>query len=796
MVDTAAIIDADQTIEGARDDKKTPESLEDPTGVKNENEANDPMVSSDVDGDVSKDHGPDRKQEAVSNGAVAGVAEVPVVKVEKEPVMQQATRSATSPATPAMNHAPRQGGCSWISLLILFIIVVVIVIVIVMITQKQEPEEYVPATVNFEAGVSLVTNYIVNTTVASRLCRTKISMDIVNALDCSSIHSVTLQLPVDTFVVSLQTISDNGCTTHGQVGKLKDVRETFLEMAAEGLPGAYVEEQDSSMYSLQVSIPPFGETRVELVFEALLQQRLGEVEFKLPLIPNEKVDRLVLDLTVEDVASQLLPTSFFLDFNGYYQNLTVTANSSYSLDLPDAREHTLPRVLKGKYQPATIPENGMFYADGTCFEHYFRPSTLAPMKRNLVFLVDNSDSDQLRLNAIKEALQDFIDTLTPDDTLTIQTFGEKGTEELWGSASASVEEKADAKKFVQGLAPKEYYSYANLHEAVLEGLLRARTKDSGDDTVTILMLISDGEAESGEQRRPKIVEDTYKLNRDGKVKVFALSWSSPGSSGMDLLNAISTMNGGVAASLNEYEPEAEPLSEQIKSFFDIQFGNVVLFDVAFQPNFKVHGVSNETFAILSQGYEIVLRGLLHPNDAQQVDSLRILTAGSTADGIIKWNATASQYTLSLPTEGKNSRCFQSYAHSRIAQLMRYQGLVGLVPDEILLDVIQSAENCTKSDTALADCIEQEALSLALEGNIVAKGLTGMTTVDDESCLPKNDIDVGICRDGTGTDEYHWEDASVGRSHGSSDDYNSGAAPSCSKFTIVLCFCLMLTKLLF
>jgi hypothetical protein len=89
--------------------------------------------------------------------------------------------------------------------------------------------------------------------------------------------------------------------------------------------------------------------------------------------------------------------------------------------------------------------------------------------------------------------------------------------------------------------------------------------------------------------------------------------------------------------------------------------------------------------------------------------------------------------------------------------MRYHGMVSLVPSEMLSEIAQLAANCTNLDTALTDCIEQEALSLALEGNIVAKGRTGMTTADDESCLARfeNDSDVGICRDGTGTEEYPW-----------------------------------------
>jgi len=71
---------------------------------------------------------------------------------------------------------------------------------------------------------------------------------------------------------------------------------TASESISRGLPGAYVEARASATRTIQVSIPPFGKTRVTLVVEQLLQQRLGEVEFELPLAPNEDVDDIKFDL--------------------------------------------------------------------------------------------------------------------------------------------------------------------------------------------------------------------------------------------------------------------------------------------------------------------------------------------------------------------------------------------------------------------------------------------------------------------------------------------------------------------
>merc|ERR1712212_824850 len=114
---------------------------------------------------------------------------------------------------------------------------------------------------------------------------------------------------------------------------------------------------------------------------------------------------------------------------------------------------------------------------------------LAPMPRNFVFLLDTSSYMRYdsRMESAKEALSIFVDSLKPEDTFTIQTFGNKGTEQLWGSGPGTASEKEDAKKFIDSMSP--YSRNTNLHEAFLEGLLRAKhdVEESDDNAATVLV---------------------------------------------------------------------------------------------------------------------------------------------------------------------------------------------------------------------------------------------------------------------------------------------------------------------
>ena len=360
-----------------------------------------------------------------------------------------------------------------------FVIVLVVLLAVLLPRNKdeeEEPPEEIPTAVDFVTGVSLVTFYGVNATITSRLARTVLTIVVANALDCASIHGITLQLPLAARVTSLKTMADNGCNTYGKVQTLKEARETFVETASKGLPSAYIEERDLFTHSVQVAMPPLGKTKVELILEELLQQRVGQVEFQVPFTPSEQVDQVKLDISDLDMSPEPLPTEplptvettngtvqvnetsvqgldFYLDLN--LPNLTANATDRFQLDIPDAREHELPKVLSGYYKPRQLPENGVLYTDGTCFEHYFSPSDIVPMHKNIFFLVDISESNYYheKFQAIKAALNNSIDSLGASDTLTIQAFAGRGTEQLWGSARATEEEKKDAKAFVHNLRP-------------------------------------------------------------------------------------------------------------------------------------------------------------------------------------------------------------------------------------------------------------------------------------------------------------------------------------------------------
>ena len=163
----------------------------------------------------------------------------------------------------------------------------------------------------------------------------------------------------------------------------------------------------------------------------------------------------------------------------------------------------------------------------------------------------------------------------------------------------------------------------------------------------------------------------YELNREGTVKIFSMGFQ--GNADMELLDAIALMNGGVAAPI--LRGGTTDSAAQIVDFFSSWFGNILLSDVNVDlaaGSTRVFGETQQSFSMLSSGYEIVVRGLLEvPDDLETVMQLRAITSAGTLAGTSEWEAIAPiERGGSNDGLSKASLCFQSYAHARVTQLMR------------------------------------------------------------------------------------------------------------------------------
>ena len=138
-------------------------------------------------------------------------------------------------------------------------------------------------------------------------------------------------------------------------------------------------------------------------------------------------------------------------------------------------------------------------------------------------------------------------------------------------------------------------------------------------------MLSDSWPSVGETERAKIASDVWKLNQEGKVKMFSLAFHD---ADRQLLSAIAIMNGGVALPLLEGYVD---YTSQMERFFDSQFGDILLSDVQvdFTGEAETFGETQRAFPVLADGSEIVVHGLLANHTTTP---LQAVTTAMTNDG--------------------------------------------------------------------------------------------------------------------------------------------------------------------
>ena len=624
-----------------------------------------------------------------------------------------------------------------------------------------------------------LSRYHVSTQVKSRLANTAIEMEFVNPeRDCSQIHSVVLQLPRNARLTHLEMDLSDGCQLDSQVKHLETAVEDFQQQSSQGKPAALLQASwDMVNYELKVSIPPNGSTNVVLGYSELLYQKLGQVDFQIPIFPGTPVGFLGMDISVEDLDGGILelytePLPEYQD--EVFQTTNNPASASVLFETSNVPEDsTLPRLMGAYYRPGPLPDEGILLSDGDgCFTHIFNPTTFladaGSMARKIVFVIDVSGSmGGQKLDDAKASFNAMIDTLEDRDTLIVQTFSSQGTEEVWGPELATSESRNQAKQFVDRL---QTISGTNLNDAFVDGI--ATVRDAPEEMVPILVILTDGKGNIG----PQVTARNIRVANAGsrKVKIFALAFGDDAD--MDLLLGIAIQNGGQARRI--YEGFGDAVS-QMELFYKQELGTILLSDIDVSYDL---GEDNTTplllqdstlmqFPVLAGGSEIVVRGKLDKTAISPDTILRSAVSARSAIGTNQWSSEFSMFGDGTAT--LSNECQQTFAQARIKELLEYRDAARALGDELFPDVDGDSVTTASSRSGLSSSnFEEDARQIALDSRLVWPGLTALVTIENQSCQQNS---YEICpTDGDEDEEDHEENDEGGEATVTADVYDAGA----------------------
>ncbi|XP_066249128.1 inter-alpha-trypsin inhibitor heavy chain H4-like isoform X3 [Euwallacea similis] len=601
----------------------------------------------------------------------------------------------------------------------------------------------------------------VETNVSNRFAKTLITSKVSNLNSKAQEATFSVVTPDKAFISGFVMRID-GKNYEAYVQEKEHAKQTYDTAVAQGKSAGHVavSARDSNRFTVSVNIEPASKATFYLTYEELLERKDEKYEIVLNIHPGQPVKDLSVKVNIiESRPLKFVRTTALRSGNEVLKNdpkldpeadiKTINDTSSVVTFNPDiAKQKVLASSLGGKeedgvsgqfvvqYDVERDPQGGEVLIESGYFVHFFAPSDLPALKKQVIFVLDTSGSMYgIRITQLKEAMDSILAELKPEDVFSIVDFNSRvhvwniperavsynrgddpflyyhksGTEApktkeqvLPPSFPASAENIESAKQII-----KEFHANGgtDIESALEVGLKIVASTADPKSHQPILIFLTDGEPTVGEIDAEKITKKITELN-SRKVPIFSLSFGD--GADRQFLQKISLKNQGFARHI--YEAADSYL--QLQNFYK-EISSPLLSNVTFKYIDKVYNVTKRHFPILFHGGELYITGRL--DEAALSDT--------------KYSPTVEAWGVNGPIE-LTPKVYQ--AAGSLERLWAYLTV------KQLLEQREVAEDKTGPT--------QEALKLALKYSfvtdvsslvVVKPNATSAVNTEDASKLPEN-----------------------------------------------------------
>ncbi|XP_034075187.1 inter-alpha-trypsin inhibitor heavy chain H3-like isoform X4 [Gymnodraco acuticeps] len=545
-------------------------------------------------------------------------------------------------------------------------------------------------------------SFHINSTVTSRYATTVITSRMANRMDESKEIEFHVRIPKNAFISKFRMFID-GQVYDGVVKGKEKARQQYTEAVSRGQSAGLVSSVGRTLEEFKTSVTVAAHKKVtfELTYEELLKRRLGKYELQIHARPMQPVKSFKVDVHIHEKSG-----INFVEVKGGLAladaiNKTHADNEVWVNFYPtedqqktctSCGEQGMNGDLVIVYDVNRDSGLGDIKTSAGYFVHHFAPSSLTPISKNVVFLIDRSGSMHgKKIRQTRLALIHILNDLSEDDHFGLITFD--GSISYWKRELVQANQRnlESAKIFSEDIRES---GSTNINSAVLEGasMLNAHPRE---DSASILILLTDGDPTTGVTNLEEIQSNVRVAIAD-KFPLYCLGFGFDVN--FEFLEKMSLQNNGVARRI--YEDSDADL--QLKGFYE-EVATPLLIDVTMSYN----GGTNLTQTEFSQYYngsEIVVAGKITDNDI-----------GTFTPQVIAISSS-KKMTFSNPNGTVESTGTESADH--IQRVWAYLTVKQLLKKELLLSGAEK-EN-----------VKREALELSLKYSFVTP-LTSMVVTKPE-----------------------------------------------------------------
>ncbi|GAB1605232.1 inter-alpha-trypsin inhibitor heavy chain H3-like [Argonauta hians] len=489
-----------------------------------------------------------------------------------------------------------------------------------------------------------------------RFATTQITSVMANNLNQSAEVTFQVYLPDQAFITNFSMIIE-GVEYGGQVKEKEVAAKIYKKAKKRGQSAGQVSQQlrETNKFKVQINVAAKKDVKFQIQYQELLTRKLSIYEHLIYVKPNGPVNDFKIEVFLAESKEltflqvpPLRPLNSTLDINE-----TGLTNTNAEVSRPSIKSAKVTYRRQGqlvdgifviKYDIDRRKKfNGDIMAVNGYFVHFFVPTKLEPLSKDVIFILDTSGSmSGLKLRQLKAAMRQIVHDMTEGDRFNLMIFN---TRIKFWKQEMMVWNRKNNKAALTWLQQQSATSSTDINEALLNGIdLLNKFKLSQNETRSEMMIfLTDGEATSGVRDKNQILDNVLGKNKN-TIPIFSLSFGADAD--FKLLQKISLHNQAVARRIYE----ASDASLQLKNFYN-EISAALMMNLKFKyfdDQVANDSLTDSEFHQYFQGSESVIAGRLHDESASE---LRWNVVGSTSSGGVDFTDTSQVFDPSKVGDG-------------------------------------------------------------------------------------------------------------------------------------------------
>uniref|UniRef100_A0A8C0BU20 Inter-alpha-trypsin inhibitor heavy chain H3 n=1 Tax=Buteo japonicus TaxID=224669 RepID=A0A8C0BU20_9AVES len=458
----------------------------------------------------------------------------------------------------------------------------------------------------------------IDSKITSRFAHNVITSRAVNRGNVHKEVFFDVELPKTAFITNFSMTID-GVTYPGTIKEKEVAKKQYEKAVSKGQTAGLVKAsgRKTEKFTVSVNIEAASKVTFELTYEELLKRQFGKYEMFIKVKPKQLVKDFEIEVNIFEPQgiTELEAEGTFITND--LQNIIKKTFSDKkghisfrpTLDQQRTCANCSQSVLDGdftvRYDVKRTAPDDLQIVNGY-FVHFFAPTNLPKLPKNVIFVIDISGSMSGReIQQTREALLKILDDIKEDDFFNFILFGSEV--QTWKETliKATPENLDEARKFVRGI---DTAGMTNLHGGIMRGIDMLNAAHERNlvhkRSASIIIMLTDGQPNVGKFE----IQEHVKKAIEGKYPLYNLGFGY----GVDysFLEKMALENKGLARRIY---PDSDA-ALQLQGFYD-EVSNPMLTDIELNyPENEISDLTKNSFKHFYDGSEIVVAGRFIDNN--------------------------------------------------------------------------------------------------------------------------------------------------------------------------------------